>query len=146
MPGLVIIRLEFFWLSVFVGQPIKALRAGIKRQPNKNFTHKQAPIKVWSRSLTGLTRLHIAKGIILQKASDVKIMSTLRTFAEHILQTKPNPVGETEHLLKIHGAEFDSGSKLTCFTRVSASVVVLRTGRHHHGCLFSLSRPACLFV
>lgn len=90
-----IIRFYFFWLSVFGGQAVKSLRAWIKRQANNNFTHKQAQIKVWSRSLTGLTRLHIVKGIKSKPASDVKIMSTPRTFAEHTLQTNPNPCGRT---------------------------------------------------
>lgn len=87
MPGLLYYQILIFLAAV------KALKAWSKRQANKNFTHKQAQIKVRSGSLTSLTRLHIAKGIISQKASDVKIMSALRTFAEHILQTSPDSCG-----------------------------------------------------
>lgn len=73
-------------------------RTNRKAGKSKLYPQKNAQIRVWSRSLIGLTWSHIAERIISQTASNVKIMSTLRTLAEHILQTHPDPVGESKHL------------------------------------------------
>lgn len=111
---------------------IQILRTNTQR-PLENFGGKK---RVWIWSLTGLTQIHVVKRNYDAKGIWCKNNESAKNFCRTDSSKQSGPLWE-ERLESVE----ESWSPTRLSERTDLLLVVLRTGRHPHGCLCSLARP-----
>lgn len=129
---------------MLVGQARKALRAQTKMKADKDFTHKHTETFGEFWSLAGLTQIHIVKKNYDAKGIWCKNNESANNFCRTDSSKESGPLWE-ERLESVEESwspkRLSERTDLLLVPISTASMLVLRTGRHTHGCLCSLARP-----